>query len=446
MNEQSNTETEMRSATSAQGTNPVVVESLASEDRPMQQMAPTAKIKKKHRAAPIIGAIAALVVLIGGAIAVALIMRSVNNSNPVASAIAKIANGGLPENAAIDGDIDIAIDTPDSMITNIKISLQSGLRVRSLINSTTTTITASLRNFDDVTFKIEEIYASGDDLFIKIEGVADAITSSGILSALKIANILPEIIDCGEDEQCQTEGTDTAQCAEEEDCESADVVNVAKDSTTSQSILDSDTATLFAAIIDELEIVDDEWIRVPLDELSKLAGGVLGETSVVCTLNLISSLNTSGNTVAEYYSKYPFITSSSKDVAISSRQHPAYKLGVDTKNFADFADSIRSTALSEQMYSCLNLENDTQLDENDMTNIVGDLPNIYVEVDDDNNFSRLYAEFTIDDGVVKADLNFTYPSSVRIPEPLEYQDYSDIIKDISTSIYEIGATEVEVDN
>ena len=65
-----------------------------------------------------------------------------------------------------------------------------------------------------------------------------------------------------------------------------------------------------------------------------------------------------------------------------------------------------------------------------------DLPEIYVEVDGDNNFTRLYTNLKIDSGKLTIDLNFSYPTNINVTEPLEYQNFSEVIQDVSTSVYD----------
>ena len=97
------------------------------------------------------------------------------------------------------------------------------------------------------------------------------------------------------------------------------------------------------------------------------------------------------------------------------------------------------------------------------------LPNIYVEVDKDNNFSRVYFETALksasnatcecddyrecdcedeDDAEetvvanMKVDLGLTYPSSINVAEPTEYQDFVTVLQQIMMSSY--GATDETV--
>ena len=52
------------------------------------------------------------------------------------------------------------------------------------------------------------------------------------------------------------------------------------------------------------------------------------------------------------------------------------------------------------------------------------LPEIYVEIDDDNNFSRVYLSGETNGTATTADLNFSYPSEITITEPDDYVDIS----------------------
>lgn len=173
-----------------------------------------------------------------------------------------------------------------------------------------------------------------------------------------------------------------------------------------------------------------------MDDIGSAAGEALAQSDIGCVVNLISSLSANSNSATELYNKYPFIYATNKNIPIVSNQHPVYKVDIDAENFASYMNSVRNAAWSEQIYSCLNIEADTQIDENDATNIMRDLPEIYAEVDSDNNFTRLYVKTEIDSGKLTMDLNFSYPANVNVTEPLEYQDFSEVIQDMSTSIYD----------
>lgn len=460
MNNDFGNPTQMGQSTSPQGTTPMPVGSLAPAGRPMQQAAPVTAPVKKRKTGLIVGVVIAVLVLVGGGIAVAMVLANFNKQTPVEAAMSKLVNDGIPENVAINGNIEMTAEDPNAMVSSIKISLKSGLRPKSLINNTTATVTASVRYLGDLTVEVSEIYASGDNLFFKIDGATNAIEDSGILFLLSMMSNAQEVVDCSTEEGCQSDESTETECADGETCESAktsDIKSFAKDS---QIVLDEDTIQLFSSIIDAVELIDGEWLRITTNDISSFPGEALAQSDIGCVANLVNELNSNSNSATEFYNKYPFVSADNKNIPIESKQYPVYKVGINAKNFADFVNSIRGTTLSNQVYSCLNIENNTWLDENDITNIMKELPEIYAEVDKNDDFARIYIKGKVkgqngcdcpadsecncessDIGEVVVDLDLTYPSSLSIPEPIEYRDFSEVIQDASINTYD-----TDVDN
>ena len=85
-------------------------------------------------------------------------------------------------------------------------------------------------------------------------------------------------------------------------------------------------------------------------------------------------------------------------------------------------------------------DNNVHIDENDVAGMKLDFPEIYAEVDGEDNFTRLYVKSDLENSAasVTMDLNFSYPNNINVPEPQEYRDFSDIIQELSTTIYDTG--------
>ncbi|MEE0888374.1 MAG: hypothetical protein U0L97_04145 [Candidatus Saccharimonadaceae bacterium] len=424
----------------AQGANYTAV-NTSSLDRPMQQAAPINAVPKKHKTKLIVGIIAAIIILIGGGVAAAVIL--LNIKDPVAAAMTKMVSGGAPDKIAISGNIKVTANDPGALISEIKVSLNSKFREWSLINNSSATITATIRNVGNVEIKLDEVYASGDDLFIKLEGLTNAIEDSGLSYLLDAAKRLNEMEDCGDDAACQGSNPSLLQCIGGEECDESNIVNAGIESliTSGQIVLDEGTIAMISSIIDAAEVIDGEWLKISSSDLKSFAGFVLPTDDTSCVVDLASAIYTNRHSTADLYNKYPFVKSDDNNITISSVQYPVHKVGIDSKNFADFVNSIRSTAILDRIYSCLNLENDALLEDGDVAGILEGSPDMYVEVDNDDIFTRLYFSAKIEEGVVTADLNFTYPSSISVPEPPEYIDLSDVEQDISTNIYEAETVE-----
>lgn len=422
--------------------NTVQISPAAPGFRPMEQALPPEEQPKQPKKKGWVIAVAAIAtLLIIGGIVAAIMIPILTKKDAVATAMAKIMGGDAPANVAIDGDIDIAVNSKYSPITNLKISLNSGLMPSSMINNSVAKVTASVRSVGDFTVEFDEIYASDGDLYFKIDGATSALEDSKILYLLNLTGNISEPIDCGEDEQCQSEELKITECKDGEECETLDV----KESESlvldqgGQNMLDEDTLSYIASMVDAIELIDGEWLRISTDDLGKIASNGLEDSDMSCVVDLVSSINSNSNSAMDLYAKYPFIKSTTEGVEIASKQYPVYKVSIDSADFANFVNSIRNSVLSQKVYSCLNLEDNVWMDKSDVESALSGIPPVYVEIDKDNNFTRLYLQSDINDGeaTVTMDLNFSYPANINVPEPLEYTDFSDFIQEFSTSIYDI---------
>lgn len=416
------------------------VQPISPTDRPMEKAAPVEVEPKKKKTGLIAGIIAAIAVLLIGGIAVAVAMMTLNKTDPVIAAMNKIMTGNAPANVAIDGDIDIAINDDSSPISNVKIALNSKMVASSAINNSVANMTATVRNVGDFNIEFDEVYAGNGDLYFKIDGATSAIEGSGILYLLNLANQMPDVVDCGEDAVCQTTEIEELACTEGEECSLTEIddteLNVLDGG---QNMLDSDTISYFASLIDVVEVIDGEWLKISVNELNMLSGGMAADSNISCITNLVSDINTNSNSAAELYSKYPFISSTSENVQLASKNYPVYQVTIDSENFANFVSSIQNSEMTANLYSCLGWTDNVGVSTDDVAEIVSEMPKIYAEVDGDNNFTRLYLVSDLNDGeaMVTTDLSFSYPTNVNVTEPEEYQDFSNVIQKIMSSIYNL---------
>ena len=429
--------------------NAVAVESLAPTSRPMEKAAPVVEQPKKKKTGLIIGIIAAVIVLLGGGIAAAIVIMNMNKLDPVTAAMKKIMDGEAPANVAIDGDINIAVNDSFSPISNVKINLDSNMIASSMVNDSKAEITATIRNVGDLKVEFDEVYAGDGDLYFKIDGATKALEESGLLYLLNLSGQLQGEVDCGEDGYCQTEELQEITCPEDEtQCAELEIddteMNILGDG--AQNMLDVDAITYFASLLNMIEVVDGNWLRVSIDELNVLTDGELNNSEISCVTGLVSSINTNSNSAAELYGKYPFITATNKNVDLVSKNYPVYKVSIDSENFANYVNSIQNSDLSGKLYSCLGWEDNVRVSEEDAAEVIEKMPAVYAEVDNDNNFSRLYLNYDLnaENVGITIDLGFSYPNTVNVSEITDYQDFSKVLQEIFSSMYELPADTDEV--
>ena len=424
-------------------TNTIKVDSLAPEDRPMEKAAPTeAAPAKKKKTGLIAGIIAVVAVLVLGGVAAAIAIIMMNQVDPVTAAMKKIMDGEAPTNVAIDGDINITLNDEFSPVSNIKIALNSKLISSSAINNSVANVTTTIRNVGDFNIEFDEVYAGNGDLYFKIDGATSALEDSGILYLLNLSNQMPEQIDCGEDAVCQTTEIQALTCTNGENCELTKIddtkLNVLDGG---QNVLDANTIAYFASLVGVIEVIDGEWLKVSVDELNMLSGGMTASSDISCVTNLVSNINTNSNSAIELYSKYPFISSTNKDVKLASKNYPVYQISVDSEKFANFVNSIQNSEMTANLYSCLGWTDNVSVSKDDVVKMVNTMPKIYAEVDSENNFTRLYltSDLNNGEGTMMIDLGFSYPTNVNVSEPEEYKNFSDVIQEIMSSMYSLPA-------
>lgn len=369
-------------------TQSVPVDSLDPNGRPMEKVAPAAAPTKK-KTGLIVGIIIGAVVLIGGIIAAVLLMMNTNKGDAVAQAMSKIMGGNAPTNVAIDGDITVLVNAAGSPIKRVNIDLDSDIITGSMINTSSAVLNFTTNDNKDFSVEFDEVYAANGDLYFKIDGITSVLEDSDLIEIL------------------------------------------------SNGALTSNTA---AGIIDVFEVVDGVWLKISTEEMNALGGSFVSQDSpLTCVTDLVTDLNKNSNSTAELYNKYPFVTSTTENVVIPGKQGPVYQVSLDSKNFADFANSSINSDVMRRAYECMGYEDNVAVDEAEIEKMVARMPKVYVEVNGNNDFTRLYLESDVSEGAATAtiDLGFSYPTNVNVSEPVNYTDFSKVITQIMSGFYNI---------
>lgn len=415
-----------------QGTDPL--------SRPMEQApaaAPVAEPKKK-KTGLIIGIVVAVVLLIGGGIAAALLLR--NQGDPVAKAVAKIMAGETPTNISVGGTIEFQPSDTASGITNVKVDLSSEATSNSFINFTNANVTVSMRDLGDITLQFSEIYAESGNFYFKIDGAKKALEDITTMMNNTSLNDT-DMTNCVDDESGLTNCGDealTVDCLDEEDCISPTT---------------SITGEL-APYMSIAESLDGVWLKVSSELISQLTNTLDDENSVKCLTDFVNDARNNRNSIAEIYNRNPFVISTTEGVTVASKNSTVYKVTFDQEKMKGFSDSIQNSDWVKKASSCLG---GNSTDDTDVAEKISEMPTFYAEIDKDNNFSRIYFsdEIAADEtcycpededvvcapcpeekeaiGTMTLDLNFTYPSTINVAEPIEYQDLTTLLQQLFTS-------------
>lgn len=428
-----------------------LVESLDPTGRPMQKAAEATEApKKKKKVGLIVGIVIAAVVLIGGGVAAALIMMNMNKTDAVTAAMNKLMSGDGPENVVADGTIDILPNDANSPISRVSIALNSGIILGSNINTSSAVVTIVDSSDNNYSMEFNEVYAANGDLYLKLDGVTAALEDLEKLVASQSYPLEnPYLLeDCATDDTDCIELRDT-KCAEDENgemvCDVADITNVTDvEGIDIDEDLMSDSALFDGDLLSVVETIDGEWIKISTEEMGLLTDGLTSQSSFSCISNLVNDINKNSNSAIELYNKYPFYSSTNENLVVTSKNNPIYKLEIDADNFANFVNSINNSILSSDIYTCLNLDDNVSITSEDVADIIKQLPEMYVEVDANYNFTRFYANTETEEGAeVIMDFSFTYPSNINVSEPLEYVDFMDVMQEIMLSMFDLPTAEID---
>ena len=386
-------------------------------------------------------------------------MRCQPKPDAVTLAMQKLMSGDAPKNTTIDGDINILINDPFSPFKRVNIDLDSDTMVGSMINTSSAVLNLTDQSNNDYSLTFKEVYAANGDLYFMVSGLRNLLedpqfmrliggeTNSSSASGLQT--------NCIGDETGMTNCVDTTvvDCVEGADVDCA-MMQSEETPSMIQLLLPKET-------ISKIEELDDAWLKISLDDLDSTGMDYMGGNSnISCVTNLVEDVNKNSNSAIEIYKQYPFIKSTDKDIIISSKQNPVYEVWLDSKNFTEYVNAIQNTDLSKALYRCMGWKNNITVTEEDVNEIVSQMPRTYVEIDHENNFTRLFLESEVGNTAddcdcpsdadctvvdcsstnrslsITIDLGFSYPANINVSEPVQYTDFKDVIQTIFMSLYQ----------
>jgi hypothetical protein len=280
--------------------------------------------------------------------------------------------------------------------------------------------------------KFEEIYAANGDLFFRLTDAKKAIEESGILN---LTNNPAPTTNCIEDESgatnCETPII-TTDCAAEGAAEDCITAETGSEVAETSPLIDN-------ALVSIIEALDGVYLRVSADEMNLLKNQNAGNSDISCVTDLVSNLDKNTNSAIQLYNKYPFVQSSNEKIPVASKQNPIYQIWLDSDAFTNYVNEMQNTEIAKALYSCLKWDNKATITNEDVMEITNEMPAIYAEVNENNEFTRLYMESDINDGAATAtiDLGFSYPNNINVSEPVEYKDFAEHIQTIFKSMYNL---------
>ena len=359
-------------------------------------VAPGAPVKKK-KTGLIVGIICGILIL-GCAIAAILFFfvfnKGGNESSSLTDAIVKLING---ENKNIAVATEIDFNSGDGLTINAKVS--SEFNIADQIGSMTVDLTIPNEG-GSIDLNIESRSVDDGNAYVKVSGIKD---------------YLIDMIEQNTGLDCDTD-----------DC-----------STYLEMM--SSSAGSYSDPFSTLMDIDGEWVKI---EANDIFGNLFGSMLSVIDIDSISE---NKDKIVELYKKYPFITSSTENLNISKKKDNLYKLGIDYDKAASFinelGDSI-TNCVGAESYNCAERRKVTADNLKDAFEISGEF---YVEIDNNNNITRLYVA---SEGSTDVDLAISYPSEVKVEKPTNVttKDISSLFSIFGGSIYMGGGDIYDYDD
>lgn len=346
--------------------------------------------KKPKKTGLIVTLIVFLVVLVGCGVAALFIFDPFGwmHQNRVPEAISRMFQPNAPQNIAADGTLTLT-SNEEGATPNLSIDLNFGINAASGAHTATADITMFLADDNEVKFKAEEVRVADGDLYLKIDGLKNA---------LETAMVESDATNCVDGEpgtNCAT--TDTTENTETTDATDTETVTEEKEPEISE-MGDTISAMLgyFGTLISS---IDGTWLHISADELKDYAGYLEMNNAAECLLNG-NALDVSADVLNSA------ITATTENLTITQKSDTLYRLIVDKSKFDANSKCVPST-----------------------------MPTVYVEVNDDYRFTRLYMKGAGETYSYTADFALSYPTNLTVTEPGEYVNLTTLLEQLMTEYF-----------
>ena len=185
-------------------------------------------------------------------------------------------------------------------------------------------------------------------------------------------------------------------------------------------------------------MVDDEWIRISGSEfgdLTKMLNSNTNNTSQ-CMIDAAEEADKYKDDFVGFYKDNPFINSTTENIKIEKKKSQPYLISLDNEKMAGFLNSVIASDFVKDLAECNGSSvSGKEISVEDIEEATENFPELYVEIDDDYNFTRIYLESDGEDGTITVDFSFDYPTSITVNEPEEYTDVNDVLTEVMKLFY-----------
>lgn len=193
---------------------------------------------------------------------------------------------------------------------------------------------------------------------------------------------------------------------------------------------DDETAQYSLMIASVINMLGGKWISMSLtDATSGLPSGSTNETTQ-CLIEAMKDTSGTKIDLGGIYQNNKFVTSSTDSLKISKKNDPLYKLGVDSEKAASFVNAVVDELGSSDAAKCIDTTSSEEVTAEQISEIVNELPVVYVEVNSDYNFTRFYTNYEASDESlgIKVDLTLNYNPTIEATAPSDSVKLEDLIK------------------
>lgn len=403
------------------------IETVTSEPLPQGQASPAVPAKKKSsgKMTATILAIVFLLIAVGTAVAAILILKPFSKQDAVPAAMTKLMKGA-PDYVMANGTVKIATEDDDAT-PGLNVMFTAGLDNKNRQNYVDAVVTAGVGMTEDFTFNVNEVHTSGGNLYLKLGGVAAALE--------QYSNML-------ESAGCTTDDvTGETVCAGDNDVEIEDMLgtNCVEDASglTNCGATGSSGVSVLGAL-GLFEVIDDEWIMIPDSTFDSVSDIANVDSTTQCLIDAAGDLGKYGKDFVKLYEANPFITYSTENISVAKKKDTIYRLGFNSQKLAGFINATGNSGFMNELNACMGgTAMNISVSASDLTAIIAEIPAIYVEIDDNDNFTRVY--FTADSedasATVTVDISFSYPASITVTEPSSYIELNTLLSQVLGGFY-----------
>ncbi len=394
-----------------------------------------------------IGAIVFLMIaIICGATAIAIVM--LKNDDRVTKAIDKLLNGQVSsiiqakgvinsgtekicdpdesdakDNANGNTTVNTTVCGEDSLSTS-KIDFDGTFDLKTSLNKVSADVQTTYSDGSQFSFSLDELHNKAGDTFIKIS-LPENIISPSLNTTETVAS-----------GSTTSPSTETSEDATVTETQTVTNCTNAGDATNCVSTTTSTTTNIFSLFRGVFEVINEQWILATDGFEETMQDSALFDNYSTCMLNAFGTLPEYSSDLVNRYKSNPFITYSTDKLGISKKKDTLYRLGFDSQKLAAFSNSLSNNGFINELNACANrTATNEQTNAKFVQQLLSNLPTVYVEIDDNNNFTRVYFKTTTTNGddstSIDADLSLTYPTELKITDPENYIPMSEIVQKLS---------------